>query len=202
MSHIPTRGNCQNLTFTKLQKFLPTHPWQPITTIWTFKGVDLFKPETSRQRWLNRGLIIKTWKWRLNYNEKSGRSVWPVSVSRHHVSKPSVLGDVLTRFGFYSLVFVTEHSGEITYLISYHWNTATLFVQTYGRWIFYLFCFWIIVFCPVCWSSLSLCRSLECCRVASPVWPGQYQYAPDWHHARQGYAGLWLAHPWPCQSFK
>ena len=45
MSHIPTRGNCQNLTFTKLQKFLPTHPWQPITTIWTFKGVDLFKPE-------------------------------------------------------------------------------------------------------------------------------------------------------------
>ena len=119
-----------------------------------------------------------------------------MSVNHHHVSKP-VCSVMFWPDLVFILPFLWQSTVEITYLISYHWNTATLFVPTYGRWIFYLFCFWIIVFCPVCWSSLSVVHWNAVgwhllATTASPVWPGQYQYGPDWHHARQT-----LAHPWP-----
>ena len=88
------------------------------------------------------------------------------------------------------LQFLWQSTVEITYLISYHWNTATLFVPTYGRWIFYLFCFWIIVFNCLGWSSRWLRGMLQ----------GGISWSISiWSWLAPRYARL--AHPWPCQSF-
>ena len=77
------------------------------------------------------------------------------------------------------LQFLWRSAVEITYLISYHWNTATLFRTTYGRWIFYLFCFWIIVF------YRSSADDLECLKVLGGISWSISIYS-DWHHARLG----------------
>ena len=89
-------------------------------------------------------------------------------------------GDVLTRFGFYSLVFVTQHSGD---------NLSDLLSLKYGH----TFCpnlrevnFLFVLFLDNCFLPSVLTVCLWNAGRSGVASPGQYQYGPDWHHAKLG----------------